>query len=319
MKRSTLVRKPALIAFLSAILFFPTFTQADNVPTKLELTKVADNVYSAIGATEPPTYENHGHNNNLSFIITDDGVLVVNGGDNYLLAKALHNSIKEITDQPVKYVVNENAQSHSYLGNSYWRDQGVPAIAHNSAIERIKERGEGGLANMKSRSREKAEGTYVAVPEIGFDDKKTLQMGSTTIEVLYFGPGHSTGDVTVWLPKQKLAIAGDIAFHERMIAIFSDTDTEAWVENFNKFLALNAETVIPGHGHPTTDVGQLKKYTQDYLQYLRDQVTELLENGEGLEEAYKIDQSAYSDLDIFEAQAGRNAGLVYQEMEFDFF
>lgn len=318
MKRSSLLRAPLILAIF-AICLAPLSAQADKMPSKLELTKVADNVYSAIGATAPPLYENHGHNNNLSVIITDAGVVVVNGGDNYLLAKALHNSIKDITDQPVKYVINENAQSHSYLGNSYWHSQGVPAIAHSTAIERIKERGEAGLQNMKNRNREKAEGTYVAVPEIGFDDKKVLQMGSTTIEILYFGAGHSTGDVTVWLPAQKLAIAGDIAFHERMIAIFSDTDTKAWIENFNQFLALDAEIVIPGHGHPTTDVGELKKYTQDYLQYLRDQVTELLENGEGLAEAYKIDQSAYSDLDIFEAQAGRNAGLVYQEMEFDFF
>ena len=42
--------------------------------------EVIPNVWSAIGATAPPTYENAGHNNNLSFIITGDGVVVVNGG-----------------------------------------------------------------------------------------------------------------------------------------------------------------------------------------------------------------------------------------------
>lgn len=73
--------------------------------------KVKDNVYSAIGATAPASYANSGHNNNLSFIVTDDGVLVFNAGDNYLLAQALHSEIKKITDKPVKYVVLENAKA----------------------------------------------------------------------------------------------------------------------------------------------------------------------------------------------------------------
>ena len=81
--------------------------------------EVVPGVWSAIGATAPGTYANSGHNNNLSFVITDEGVLVVNAGDNYLLAKALHDEIKKITDQPVKYVVLENGQGHAMLGSNY--------------------------------------------------------------------------------------------------------------------------------------------------------------------------------------------------------
>jgi hypothetical protein len=70
--------------------------------------KVSEHVYSAIGATQPPTYENAGHNNNLSFVIGSDAVLVVNGGSNNALARALHAEIQKITDLPVKYVISEN-------------------------------------------------------------------------------------------------------------------------------------------------------------------------------------------------------------------
>ena len=58
--------------------------------------KVSKHVYSAIGATQPPTYENAGHNNNLSFVLGSEAVLVVNGGSNNALAKALHSEIKKI-------------------------------------------------------------------------------------------------------------------------------------------------------------------------------------------------------------------------------
>ena len=82
--------------------------------------EVVPGVWSAIGATAPGTYANSGHNNNLSFVITDAGVLVVNAGANYLLAKALHDEIKKVTDQPVKYVVIENGGT---LQEAYEIDQ----------------------------------------------------------------------------------------------------------------------------------------------------------------------------------------------------
>ena len=86
--------------------------------------EVIPNVWSAIGQTGPSTYENAGHNNNLSFIVTGDGVVVINGGGGYLLAKALHDEIRRITKQPVKLLINENGQGHAMLGNSYWAKQG---------------------------------------------------------------------------------------------------------------------------------------------------------------------------------------------------
>ena len=104
--------------------------------------KVAENVYSAIGATAPGTYANSGHNNNLSFVITNEGVLVFNAGDNYLLAKALHHEIKKLTDKPVKYVVLENAQGHASLGSNYWKEQGAEIIAHVDAEKEMKSHGQ---------------------------------------------------------------------------------------------------------------------------------------------------------------------------------
>ena len=57
------------------------------------------NIWSAIGATGPPTYENTGHNNNLSFITSNEGVVVINAGASSSLAKALHDEIKKITNK----------------------------------------------------------------------------------------------------------------------------------------------------------------------------------------------------------------------------
>lgn len=279
--------------------------------------EVAPGVWSAIGATAPGTYANSGHNNNLSFVITDAGVLVVNAGDNYLLAKALHEEIRKITDQPVRYVVLENGQGHAMLGSSYWQEQGVPVIAHIDALHEIEQQSFALLERMQARAEEKAEGTKVVLPDETFEDKKIIQLGDERIELLNLGPAHSPGDIIVWLPERRLVISGDMAFHQRMLPLFEHTDSGAWIETWDKFEALGAEVVIPGHGEPT-DMATVRKYTRDYLVFLREKVAELIENGGTLEDAYQIDQSPYMHLPTAEFLAKRNAGQVFQSMEFDF-
>ncbi|MDH3629641.1 MAG: dienelactone hydrolase family protein [Gammaproteobacteria bacterium] len=279
--------------------------------------EVVPGVWSAIGATAPGTYANSGHNNNLSFVITNAGVLVVNAGDNYLLAKALHEEIKKITDQPVRYVVLENGQGHAMLGSSYWQEQGVPVIAHIEAQHEIEEQSFALLETMQARVKEKAEGTKVVLPDETFEDKKIIQLGDERIELLNLGPAHSPGDIIVWLPGKQVVISGDMAFHQRMLPLFEHTDSGAWIETWDKFEALGAEVVIPGHGDPT-DMATVRKYTRDYLVFLREKVGELIENGGTLQEAYQIDQSAYMHLPTAEFLAKRNAGQVFQSMEFEF-
>lgn len=293
---------------------------ADQYPGSMLYSKpveVIPHIWSAIGATAPPTYENSGHNNNLSFIVTGDGVIVINGGAAYLLAKALHDEIRKITDQPVRLVIDENGQGHAMLGNSYWSEQGVPILAHVDAAHEIETHGHRILEGMKRYNRDKAEGTFVAPPTETFEDKKVIEMGDFRIEVLHLGPAHGPGDIQVWLPEQSLVIAGDMAFHERMLPIFEDTMTADWIETWETgFEPLGATYVIPGHGHPT-NMDQVRRYTRDYLVYLRDQIGAHLDAGGDLAEAYYVDQSPYANLDTFEELATKNAGRVYEQMEFE--
>ncbi len=309
-----------LIIVASATTAIASEDIADKYPASMLYDKPVEfipGVFSAIGATAPPTYENAGHNNNLSFIVTGEGVVVVNGGAAYGLARALHDEIKAITDQPVVLVFNENGQGHAALGNNYWAEQGVPIVAHVDAAAELEEYGGSILEGMKRYNRDKAEGTVLQLPTETFEDEYIVEMGPYRIEARYLGPAHSPGDIVVWLPNQSLVISGDVAFHERMLPIFEHTYTADWLETWdNEFEPLEATYVIPGHGHPT-NMAQVRRYTKDYLVYLRDKIGAHLEDGGDLADAYYVDQSAYAHLDTFEELATKNAGRVYEQMEFE--
>ncbi len=310
----------ALFATLLATPALASEEIADKYPQSVLYDKpyeVIPGVWSAIGATAPPTYENAGHNNNLSFLVTGDGVIVINGGANYRLAEALHAEIRRVTDQPVKLVVNENGQGHAMLGNSYWAGQGVEILAHVDAAEEFADRGPQILEGMKGYARENAEGTTLVEPTTTFEDRHEIAMGDMHVVVMHAGPAHGAGDTQVWLPDLGLVIAGDIAFNGRMTPIFTDTCTSCWIETWETvFAPLGATYVIPGHGSPT-NMAQVEKDTIGYLKYLREVVGEHLDAGGTLADAYYVDQEPYRYLDTFDELATKNAGQVFAEMEFE--
>lgn len=292
---------------------------ADQYPDSVLYSKpveVIPGVWSSIGATAAPDYDNAGHNNNLSFIVTGAGVVVVNSGASYLLAKALHNEIKRITDEPVTLVINENGQGHAMLGNSYWVEQKVPVLAHQDAAKAFEENGYASLASLKRYAKENARKTTVQLPTQTFKDERTIEMGKFRIKVCWLGLAHSPGDIVVWLPDQRLVISGDMAFHERLLPVMEDTQTDAWLESWEQFESLGALYVIPGHGH-FTNMDQVRLYTRDYLVYLRQKIRELLDEGGDLQAAYDIDQSPYAQLHVFDILAKQNAGRVFEKMEFE--
>ena len=278
--------------------------------------EVAPGIWTAIGATAPPTYENSGHNNNLTFIVTSEGVVVVNAGDNYLLAQALHREIKTLTHQPVKFVVLENGQGHAMLGSNYWQEQGAVVIAHQDAAEEIMHKGQSVIDRMRRRNRDKAMGTQLTLPDETFADIRVIELGGERIELRHLGPTHSPGDIVTWLPKRKLVISGDMAFHQRLLPVFEDTDTAGWIQTWEQFAGLEADIVIPGHGN-VTNMHEVTTYTVGYLLYMRSAIAALLEQGGSLIDAYKIDQSAYRHLDTFNELAGLNADRIFRAMEFE--
>ena len=310
----------ALILALAATPAFASEDIPDQYPASPLYAKPVEfipGVWSAIGATAPPTYENTGHNNNLSFIVTGEGVVVINGGAAHVLAEALHQEIKAITDQPVVLVFNENGQGHAMLGNSYWAEQGVKIVAHADAAAEVEAHGDQILVGMRAYNRDKAEGTEVVLPTETFTDEYIVELGDYRIEARYLGPAHSPGDIVIWLPNQGLVISGDMAFHERMLPIFEDTITADWIETWEtEFEALQATYVIPGHGHPT-NMDQVRRYTRDYLAWLRARIGEHIDAGGDLAEAYYVDQSPFTHLDTFEELATKNAGRVFEQMEWE--
>lgn len=326
MKKQVLNRRQFLSS-LSLALTLPgfllsqsTYAQADLNPGSLlyrKPVKVSDNIYAAIGATQGPTYENSGHNNNMVFVIGELGVLVFNAGASYLVAKALHNEIKKYTQKPILYVVAENGDLHATAGLYYWKKLGAQLIAHKEAIKTYEAKKVAYLESTRRVTKEKANGTKMISFDQSFENTLDLSLGDLTAQLRKLGPAHVPGDISIIIPERNVILAGDIAFHDRLLNVLPETDTLKWVETWQIFAKIAKDKIIvPGHGR-VTSFEQVELYTYNYLSYMHEQVRLIIEEGGDLADVTKIDQSKFSHLDTFEELAGINASRIFTELEFE--
>ncbi|HUX89650.1 MAG TPA: MBL fold metallo-hydrolase [Gallionellaceae bacterium] len=312
MKSTLTCRKTIFLAFTALIFALLT---AEACAVKFSSVQVAPGVYAFIGETGMRTNDNEGMNANAGFIVTKAGIVVVDSGPTYLVAKAMHNAIKKITQQPLKYVINTGGQDHRWLGNGYFKEQGAQIIASRRARADMEERGASQLAALKTELREKLAGTQIVYPDRLFEQKETLHLGGQEIQLIFFHGGHTPGDAVVWLPKSRTLFSGDHIYVDRLLGVLPFSNSKDWLASFEELEKLKPKVIIPGHGK-VCDLGKAQHDTRDYLVLLRNHMRKSYDKGSDLQQAIDtLDQSAFRELENYELLKGGNASRVYLEME----
>ncbi len=115
-----------------------------------ETVRVAEGVYALAGDLGQRSPENLGHNMTSGFIVTSEGVVVIDTGGSLADAQAIHAAIRKVTGAPVIFAVNTGGQDHRWFGNDYFRGQGARIAASEAALRDMRERG---LAQSEAASR----------------------------------------------------------------------------------------------------------------------------------------------------------------------
>lgn len=114
------------------------------------------------------------------------------------------------------------------------------------------------------------------LPTETFERALTLQVGSKQVELIEVGPAHTRGDVLVHVPADRVVFTGDILFEEAHPVMW-EGPIENWMAACDRILALDVETVVPGHG-PVTTKESLRKL-RAYLGTLRDEARRAYDAG----------------------------------------
>ena len=126
----------------------------------------------------------------------------------------------------------------------------------------------------------------IVLPTITFTDRLTLHSGKRVIDIRYLGRGHTSGDIVVYLPNERIVVAGDLVMAPVPYVGSPQSHPADWSKTLEKLLALDPATIIPGHGPVLRDQSYVKSLVKLFAS-IADQVQAAVARGETLEQTRK--------------------------------
>ena len=244
--------------FVSWLLIVSSFNCHADYLSSMKATAVADAVYAILTpARDIPNPENRGWNSNSAFVVTKTGVLVVDTGSSAEIGNALKQTIRQVTDKPVKWIVNSHAHGDHWLGNIAFKESNPVIYATSTVNDLTKSEGATWVENFKRLSEGATGDTPLLLPNKIIDERTELLLDETKIVLFPSGDSHSPGDLITWLPEQRILISGDVVYSDRMPTT-SASNLSQWIMMLDELQQLDPVAVIPGHGD-VTDVEGLRR------------------------------------------------------------
>ena len=286
-----------------------------------EFEEILPGIYHARG-TGSLAVGSHG-----AVIVNEDDVLLVESHISPAAAQAVVDEIEALTDKPVRYVVNTHYHFDHAHGNRIYPPD-VHVIGHEVTREMLENGGSMGrsyqlfvgtlpdqvaaleeqvAAAEDEEQRAELEGrlaymrNYLAgqedlvpvSPNTTLSERMTLFRGDREIRLLFFGRGHTGGDVVVHLPRERVIITGDLLLPG--LPYMGDGYLDEWDDTLEHLKSLEFDWVLPGHGNPFQDKERIT-YLQEYLRDLQARAAELHAQGLSYEEAAaQIDMTDHAE------------------------
>lgn len=225
---------------------------------------------------KPNVYWIEGGGGNSGVIIGDKGVVVVDAKTTPAGGKELLDDIAKITPKPVTTVILTHSDGDHVNGLASF-PAGVKVIAQEN--------------NKKEQEAALAAGGRGAPPadhlptQVVTKNKENLKIEGVKFELLHWAPAHTSGDLVVYLPSEKIVFTGDIVatqLPDALIHLEKHGSSEGWIATMKGIAALKADQFVPGHGNVQTKADIQNRLTS--VEAKRAKIKELVAQGKSLDE-----------------------------------
>lgn len=297
----------------------------DNRP--LPVYKIDDRTYFLFGNISTLNEKNRGFNANAGFVVTGEGVIVVDSLGTPKLGRRLISTIHCVTDEPIKYlVVTHNHPDHAYGAVAFEAIQGLTIIAHpgtidynhSESLQTSVEYREQLLPHDMAGFRPLNADTYVRVEPF---NKLRISLGEVVMDIYNTGKHHSYGDLVIHQPRARLLWVSDLAFNQRT-TYMGDGDSAQILKAQDWLLQTfpDVRLMIPGHGSVQTPPFPMVAKTHDYVERMREAMLAAVEDGTMMLDAVRnVEFKDWQDVPLYDSNQRANANFVYREMEQAYF
>jgi len=255
---------------------------------------------------------------NAGFIVTRDGVVVVDAEPSPAAGETLLRTIRSVTRRPIRWLVLTHHHPDHHFGAVVFRRAGVRVIAHPDTRTLASEAGPDeevinwirvvGLDAMRGFE-------FADTPDRPVTGSDTLRLGGRTIVVFSPGPAHTPGDLMVWLPAERVLFAGDILIEDG-VTMMVDGSSPALLGALARIDLLAPRVAVPGHGAIPADPAELVARTRDYVTQLRMEMRAAVQHGVPMKRALATLPAADENRPVsLNSRRRRNAARIYVEAE----
>ncbi len=251
---------------------------------RMEMVQVAEGVYTMV---------NSRGSSNSTFVITEEGVLVFDM--HIATADQTLEAIRKLTDHRVVYLLSSHAAGDHATGAWHFREDKPLYLATKNQVRDLfmyEARAFERRASSNNPRDAAYKGKELVPPTVGFDGSLTIHLGGLTFQVTAEGYGHSSGDLTVYIPQRRVMLMGDLLNTEvhpgqgEMAGVYF-SQVQRWIDILDRMIQRNlpVHTYVPGHGpvHIGRGIEDLEEQKR-YFVVMRDEVAKMIQAGKSLEQ-----------------------------------
>lgn len=236
---------------------------ANPLNYNLQPRQIADGVWLLEGSTDDFSQANGGNIVNTGFIVTAEGVLVIDSGPSRRYGEAMRQAIAAVTDKPLLKVMLTHHHPDHVLGNQAFSDVPIAALPGTTTL--LAEQGDAMAENMYRLVGDWMRGTEVLLPTETLEPG-ALEIGGRTLQLLALS-GHTGADLAILDVQSGVLFAGDLVFYQRALTTPGTPGLATWLADLDQLQQLPWKQIVPGHGPLATDAAPFVQM-RDYLGWL---------------------------------------------------
>ncbi len=307
---------------LTCLLLWPTLAGAWTLKGvgEFKFEPLTKNVYVMHGPKEEPNVANMGFMNNPAFIISPNGLIVVDPGSTLQVGEHVLAEIRKVSKKPILAVFNTHIHGDHWLGNQAIKKAfpDVKIYGHPKMITQANgANGADWVDRMDRLTKGLSKGTKVVAPTLAVDHEATIKVDGQSFRIHHLSSAHTDTDIMIEHVDSKTLFLGDNSFVRRLGQFDDSASMHGNIKALQHALALKLDHYVPGHGQS----GGADSAVQPFLTYLEKLRVGVTKGYRAEKPDYKIrndiigDFAAYKDWAGFDGNFGKHVNKIYLEIE----